>query len=379
MNKGLIAILAGALLLIVTVPARPGRTQENPRNECNGIHAQLEREQARLKAELARMTAELKRLRDAVRPVQLAEIEDQPVRVLAALEPQNEDQAVAKIDDDREEIERRVETVAELAAHQAVAEIEDGRAEVWLLNEGNPGWLGVTIAEVTADKAKELKLPAARGVILSRVEADSPAAKAGLKANDVITEFNGQRVEGTLQFRRLIRETPGGRTVQLTFWRDGRAQSVSVELGAFPDKLEGHGFGPKEFKFEMPEFGGKLFGHDVFLQHGPRLGIDAEDLSGQLGSYFGAPDGEGVLVRDVTSGTPAEKAGLKAGDVIIKIDGERVRTVHELREKMRAKRENKTVSVSVIRKGTEMSFNVEVEQPRPSAERKKLISRRISI
>ena len=378
MNKGLIAILAGALLLIVTVPARPGRTQENPRNECNGIHAQLEREQARLKAELARMTAELKRLRDAVRPVQLAEIEDQPVRVLAALEPQNEDQAVAEIDDDREEIERRVETVAELAAHQAVAEIDD-RNEVWLLNEGDRGWLGVTIAEVTADKAKELKLPAARGVILSSLEADGPAAKAGLKANDVITEFNGQRVEGTLQFRRLIRETPGGRTVQLTFWRDGRAQSVSVELGAFPDKLEGHGFGPKEFKFEMPEFGGKLFGHDIFLQQGPRLGIDAEDLRGQLGSYFGAPDGEGVLVRDVASGTPAEKAGLKAGDVIIKIDGERVRTVHDLREKMRAKRENKTVSVSVIRKGTEMSFNVEVEQPRPSAERKKVISRRISI
>ena len=378
MNKGLIAILAGALLLIVTVPARPGRTQENPRNECNGIHAQLEREQARLKAELARMTAELERLRDAVRPVQLAEIEDQPVRVLAALEPQNEDQAVAKIDDDREEIERRVETVAELAAHQAVAEIDD-RNEVWLLNEGDRGWLGVTIAEVTADKAKELKLPAARGVILSSLEADGPAAKAGLKANDVITEFNGQRVEGTLQFRRLIRETPGGRTVQLTFWRDGRAQSVSVELGAFPDKLVGHGFGPKEFKFEMPEFGGKLFGHDIFLQQGPRLGIDAEDLRGQLGSYFGAPDGEGVLVRDVASGTPAEKAGLKAGDVIIKIDGERVRTVHDLREKMRAKRENKTVSVSVIRKGTEMSFNVEVEQPRPSAERKKVISRRISI
>src|SRR2546422_5217448 len=75
MNKGLIAILAGALLLTVTVPARPGRAQENPRNECKGIHAQLEREHARLKAELARMTAELKRLRDAVRPVQLVEID----------------------------------------------------------------------------------------------------------------------------------------------------------------------------------------------------------------------------------------------------------------------------------------------------------------
>src|SRR2546425_19259 len=176
MNKGLIAILAGALLLTVTVPARPGRAQENPRNECKGIHAQLEREHARLKAELARMTAELKRLRDAVRPVQLVEIEDRPEKVLAALEPQNEDLLA-----DCEEIERHAEAVGVLAAHQAVAEIDDDRAEAWLLNEGDPGWLGVTIAEVTADKAKELKLPAARGVILSSVEADSPAARAGAR------------------------------------------------------------------------------------------------------------------------------------------------------------------------------------------------------
>src|SRR3989442_15278466 len=232
------------------------------------------------------MTAELERLRDAVRPVQLAEIEEQPVRVLAALEPQNEDQAGAKIDDDREEIERRVETVAELAAHQAVAEIEDGRAEVWLLNEGNPGWLGVTIAEVTADKAKELKLPAARGVILSRVEADSPAAKAGLKANDVITEFNGQRVEGTLQFRRLIRETPGGRTVQLTFWRDGRAQSVSVELGALPTNSLAMALGPKGSRLKCPRSAANCFGPNSFRSKGPRPGSTANALGVSLVPTF---------------------------------------------------------------------------------------------
>jgi len=99
--------------------------------------------------------------------------------------------------------------------------------------EDESGWLGVTVSEVTREKAKGLRLPAERGVRVTEVEADSPAAKASLKANDVIIEFNDQRVEGTLQFRRLVREMLAGQTVQLAIWRDGRAQSVSVELGSF--------------------------------------------------------------------------------------------------------------------------------------------------
>ncbi len=242
---------------------------------------------------------------------------------------------------------------------------------------GDRGWLGVTIAEVTAEKAKELKLPAERGVVLSEVEADSPAAKAGLKANDVITEFNGQRVEGTAQFSRLVRETPAGRSVQLTVWREGRAQSATVQLGSFHKQMASHmrRHMPREFDFhfEMPEMGGNFF-----AMSRPVLGIDGENLSGQLGSYFGAPDGEGVLVREVKSGTPAEKAGLKAGDVITQVDGERVRTVSELRQKLHGKRDKKSVNVSVLRKGAEMSLEVPIEQPKP-AEKKKLISRRTSI
>jgi len=73
----------------------------------------------------------------------------------------------------------------------------------------------------------------------------------------------------------------------------------------------------------------------MLLSGQPRLGIDAEDLSGQLGAFFGAPDGEGILVRDVNSGSPAEKAGVKAGDVITSLNGERIRTVGELRENFR--------------------------------------------
>jgi len=246
------------------------------------------------------------------------------------------------------------------------------------MEDGDRGWLGVTISEVTAEKAKELKLSAERGVLLGEVEAESPAAKAGLKANDVVTEFNGQRIEGTAQFRRLIRETPPGRAVQLTVWRDGRAQSVSVQLGNFVEhaRTRVRMLGPKDFDFhfEMPEMGGNFF-----TSRRPMLGIDVEDLNSQLGSYFGAPDGEGVLVREVKSGTPAEKAGLKAGDVITKIDGERIRNVSELREKLHARRDKKSVSVGVLRKGAEMSLDVGIEQPKPPEKKKTTISRRTAI
>jgi len=84
---------------------------------------------------------------------------------------------------------------------------------------------------VTADKAKELKLSAERGVVLGRIVPDSPAAKAGLKENDVVTEINGQRVEGAAQFRRMIHEIPAGRSIQLSVWRDGRTQAISATLG----------------------------------------------------------------------------------------------------------------------------------------------------
>lgn len=111
----------------------------------------------------------------------------------------------------------------------------------------------------------------------------------------------------------------------------------------------------------------------------PRLGIDAEDLSGQLGAFFGAPDGEGILVRDVNSGSPAEKAGLKAGDVITTLNGERIRSVGELREKLSAKRDDKdrTVKLGVLRNKSEISISVEL--PAPAAHVKRLISRRTSI
>jgi S1-C subfamily serine protease len=267
------------------------------------------------------------------------------------------------------------------AIEQEVArerELAQGATGFWFSDDDDRGWLGVSISEVTADKAKELKLPAERGVLLTDVEADSPAAKAGLKSGDVITEFNGQKVEGTAQFRRFVRETPAGRTVQLTYWRDGRSQTASVQLGQARSAFH---MRPKDFNFhfQMPQLDRLRVMPELklFSMGRPLLGIDAEDLSGQLGGYFGAPDGEGVLVRSVNEGSPAEKGGLKAGDVITQVNGERVKSVSDLREKLRAGAEKKTFALGVLRNRSQVTVNVEIEPPKPAVDRKRIVSRRV--
>src|SRR5579872_819451 len=257
-----------------------------------------------------------------------------------------------------------------------------------LLGDDGAGWLGVESQEVSAEKAKELKLPAERGVLLERVVPDSPAAKGGLKDNDVITEINGQRVEGAAQFRRMIHEIPAGRSAQFTVWRDGHAQTISVTLGKSEDR--GNMWfksAPRAFSFQLPkieipevapmpdmDWGGS---YGVLAGARPRLSIDAEDLSGQFGTYFGAPDGEGVLVREVNSGSPAEKAGVKSGDVITSLNGERIRSLGDLREKLAGKREDKTVKLGVLRNKSEVSITVEL--PPPPSKTPRVISRRTNI
>jgi serine protease Do len=245
-----------------------------------------------------------------------------------------------------------------------------GNVQVFLGGDGS--WLGVETSEVTQQKAKDLKLPAERGAVVGRVLVDSPAAKAGLKQNDVITEINGQRVEGTAQFRRMIHEIPAGRAVQLTVWRDGHSQTITATLGK-SEARRGSGMmnGPDTFSFrmpnipEMPEIAGlgDLNNLVVMAPGQTRLGINAEDLQGDFGNYFGAPDGEGVLVREVFPDSPAAKAGLKAGDVIMSVGGERIRTASELREKLRSGKDAKSLSLGVLRNKSSLTLSVDLPAP----------------
>lgn len=267
-------------------------------------------------------------------------------------------------------------------ANELSALAQGKAAEVWAqepkifssVSDEGSGWLGVEIGEVTADKAKDFRLSEVRGVEVIEVEPDSPAAKAGLKEHDVITRYDGQAVEGTVQFRRLVRETPAGRNIALAISRNGAAQNVSVELGDRSALLEKKVKGKMrdfdaayavaapnfDFRFDGPEVFGAMDGRT------PQLGISAEDLSGQLGAYFGAPEGGGILVREVRAGTAGDKAGLKAGDVIIKINSKAVSSLGELRQQLRDKSDEKSVSLGILRKGSEMNISVAIEKPQPT-------------
>ena len=314
-------------------------------------------------------------------------IDELEARLQAQLESRQDQQAVFP---DGDELEDSAQTFVtenqEPMRIEVLPNIETDDAAIVIGDEG-PSWLGVETNEVTADKAKELKLSAERGVVLGKIVPDSPAAKAGLKENDVVTEINGQRVEGAAQFRRMIHEIPAGRSIQLTVWRDGHSQTISATLGKSEERHRAMrpmiAPTPGTFAFRMPEMpeipSMEWNGNMVFGGGQPRLGIDAEDVGGQLGTFFGAPDGEGILVRDVNAGSPAEKAGVKAGDVITSLDGERIRTVGELREKLSAKRDDKDriVKLGVVRNKSELSLNVEL--PAPPARTKRLTSHRTSI
>ena len=262
---------------------------------------------------------------------------------------------------------------------QRVRVQEPDNVTVFIGEEG-PSWLGVEAREVTPENVKEFKLPAERGVVVGHVSPDSSASKAGLKDTDVITEVDGQRVEGAAQFRRMIREIPAGRSVQLTVWRDGHTQTISATLGKAEENHRAlMNAAPGAFAFRMPEVeipempdvedqplpgmpnmdwdnGGMM----VLPMSRPRLGIDAEDIGGQLGSYFGVPDGEGVLVRSVNAGSAAEKAGLKAGDVITKFNDDRIRSLGDLREKLAAKNDDKPAKLGVLRNKNEVTLTVDL-------------------
>lgn len=221
---------------------------------------------------------------------------------------------------------------------------------------GNQSFLGVGVAEITANRMRELNLKEEYGVEITRVEDESPASKAGLKVGDVVVGYNGQRVEGIEQFMRLVRETPVGREVKLLISRNGVIQTIPVKIGTRRDAIllrhdgDWSDMPPSLVLPDMPR---------VFTTwNNAMLGIEAEALNPQLGEFFGVK--EGVLIRSVAKGSAAEKAGLKAGDVIVKVDQTKVVSPSAVSAAIRTARAKKTFPVDIVRDHRSMTVPVTV-------------------
>jgi serine protease Do len=232
----------------------------------------------------------------------------------------------------------------------------DPQTAVIRMGGAGTSFLGVNLREVDAERAKELKLKEEAGVEITRVEEDSPAAKAGLKVGDVVLSYNGQRVEGMDQFSRMVRETPPGREVKLSISRDGNVQTLVARLAArkmYPaipmPRMEMPSMAP------MPDLP-----RAMMMWRTSVLGVEAEALHGQLADYFGVK--EGVLVRSVMKETAAYKAGLKAGDVIVRIGDSKVTSPGEISSAIRSMGEKKSsVPIVVIRDHKEITLTASID------------------
>ncbi len=261
--------------------------------------------------------------------------------------------------------------------------------------------LGVQIRDITPEDVTKLKLAGPNGVVVDEVVKESAAEKAGVKAGDIVVQFDGENVRSAQQFTRLVRETAAGRTVKMAVMRDGKRVELSAAPAMASDTFEikideakmkemqkqlgEAGEKMQQFRFQrrvpapdaqpMPEgdvmqfFGDRGTGNFVFSQGRGRLGVTVQDLTPELAGYFGVKDG--LLVNSVQADSPAAKAGIKAGDVIATVNGKAVTTSGELVKELADK--DGEVTLGVTRDKKPLSLKATLEERKQQLRRKVVV------
>jgi serine protease Do len=240
-------------------------------------------------------------------------------------------------------------------------------------DSGASSYLGVDIVDITSDRLGALKLKEEQGVEVTMVDQDAPAGKAGIKEHDVILTMNGTAIESKSQLQRMIHETPAGRVIALGLSRAGQPLTIKVQLADRSKEFVHMGKNKdSDFHFEMPQMP-NLPDWDVpnvgvvVVHSSMRSGLMVENLTPQLGEFFGAKNGNGVLVRSVEKGSRADKAGLRAGDIIVRVADQFIHDTSDFTHTLQAHKTG-SVGVVVIRDKKEQTLTLTLPERKDSGE-----------
>jgi serine protease Do len=266
-------------------------------------------------------------------------------------------------------------------------EQKDGKVEKRVVvRHAAGGRLGVSLDDTEGD---------VRGAKVRSVAAESPAGKAGLKEGDVVVRFDGEAVRSASQLARLVRETPAGRSVPIEVTRGGARQTLTATLAEGDRGFHVFSGDGGDFAFDAPSFDiqvpepptppavphAEVMPHAWAWRNGPgtfgfgdrnfplfaggprKLGIEYLEIGDQLAGYFKVGGKSGVLVSSVDADGPAAQAGMKAGDVILKLDGKAVEDGDDLREAVSEAEGGKEVTVTVQRDGRPVDLKVTLAKP----------------
>jgi serine protease Do len=234
---------------------------------------------------------------------------------------------------------------------------------------GAVSMIGIRMSDVTADNMKTLKVSKVEGAVVEAVNSNSPAAAAGLRENDVIVTFDGERVRSASHLTRLVGETPAGREVAFSVMREGRKMDLQIKPEAgdwfdprFGGMIDGEqireyaeqaGRAAREMSRNVPEM---MEGMRESMSSRGRLGATVQGVSPDLAEYFGVKSG--VLVAGVAQNSAAAKAGLKAGDIITAVDGKVVASPSELIRALPTGEGSQDVNLTIVRDKKEQKMTV---------------------
>lgn len=265
------------------------------------------------------------------------------------------------------------------------------------VSRSTQGYLGVDIRDVTDELLSALKLQNTRGAIIVGMDHDGPACKSGMQVRDVILQMNGQPVEGEEQLRRMLRETPAGRQVSFLVSRDGQQRTISAQMASREEverkAWENHYTVPDPSQdasssapapAPAPKRGNSFFhgspsaatsnalreAHSLLgtsmIVSSSYTGAKLEVMGPQLAEFFGAQGSAGLLVRHVDPGSPAADAGLKAGDVVVKVNSQQVVNGTDWSKTIRENR-GKTVDVLIVRDKKEKTVTLTPDSKKRSS------------